>query len=614
MLETDRRAILGFAALAPFLPSVTALAATPAAAGAAAGAPPAWDLADLYPDFAAWDAARGRVLAALPRLRAYSGTLSQSAAAMAKALSGISDVGKEAERIQIYASLKGDEDLRVAANQERLAQSRDMAAALGEATAWSDPEIVAIGKDRVESFIAADPALKSRFAFSLRDTLRQGAHVLDVQGETLLAAADPVLSGPQEISQQLLHADIPWPTVILSDGRTQRLDDQGYTLTRDASVRADRKKVFDTFWATYGQYRNSLGASLLAKVKGDVFVSKARHYPSSLTMALSGDNVPEGVYRTLVAATDEGLAQLHRYFELRRRMLKLPDIHYYDIYPPLVTLDRKFTVPEMRTITLEAVKPLGPDYGALLAKSTAARWMDPLSRPGKASGAYMSGGAYDVHPYLLLNLDQNYEGPALRDLGIFDVHRRDRLDLQRGAAGRIHDRACPEPRGEAVLPRPETRGPARDLFPPDDVRRVRAQDPRSGRSGGGAVWREIHRALPRSAQALPRPRVHHRRCLRGGMGLHSALLPLLLRLPVRDLDHRGHMVRAFGAERWRRRARALPRRAARRRKRLSGRHPQARRPRHDHARTVPPARCSVRRDDRCDREAVVTVMRRASSL
>jgi oligoendopeptidase F len=410
MLETDRRGILGFAALVPFLPSVSALAAAPAASAPVAGAPPAWDLTDLYPDFGAWDAARQHVLAALPRLKAYKGTLGQSAAAMARALSDISDVNKAADRVEIYASLKGDEDLKVAANQERLAQTRDMGAALGEATAWSAPEIVAVGKDRIESFVASDPTLKSRFAFSLRNTLRQGAHVLDVQGETLLAGADPVLSGPEEISQQLLHADVPWPTVTLSDGRTQRLDDQGYTLTRDAPSRADRKKVFDTFWGAYGQYRNSLGASLLAKVKGDVFVSKARHYPSSLAMALAGDNVPETVYRTLVAATGEGLPQLHRYFELRRRMLKLPDIRYYDIYPPLVTLDRKFSLPEMRTITLEAVKPLGPEYGALLARSTAAKWMDPLPRPGKASGAYMNGGAYDVHPYLLLNLGENYEG------------------------------------------------------------------------------------------------------------------------------------------------------------------------------------------------------------
>ena len=112
----------------------------------------------------------------------------------------------------------------------------------------------------------------------------------------------------------------------------------------------------------------------------------------------------------MVAETNAGLPQLHRYFDLRRRILKLPDIGYYDIYPPLVQLDRKFTVPEMRTITLQALTPLGTDYIAQLGKATAARWMDPLPRPGKRSGAYMNGSIYDVHPYLLLNLGENYEG------------------------------------------------------------------------------------------------------------------------------------------------------------------------------------------------------------
>jgi oligoendopeptidase F len=141
-----------------------------------------------------------------------------------------------------------------------------------------------------------------------------------------------------------------------------------------------------------------------------MFQAKARKYKTALEASLSGSNIPEGVYRTLVAQANEGLPVLHRYFDLRRRMLNLPDIAYYDIYPPLVKLDRRFTLDEMRTLTLDAVKPLGPDYGAMFAKATAARWMDPRPRTGKQSGAYMNGSAYDVHPYLLLNLSDRYDG------------------------------------------------------------------------------------------------------------------------------------------------------------------------------------------------------------
>ena len=409
MLAIDRRGVLAASAALPFVKSIPALAAE-AAAAAAGTSGAAWDLTDLYPDWAAWDAARKGVLAALPRLAAYKGHLGDSAEAMTKALTDNSDVSKTASRVFVYAELAGDADLRNSANQERRGQAQDMFAAYGEATSWVAPEVLALGKDKVEGFVAQSPVLKKRFAFGLRDTLRMAAHTLDAKGEAILASASSPLEGPEDIRGQIVAADIPWPTVTLSDGRMQRLDDQGYTLTRDAPSRDDRKLVFEKFFTTYGAYNHSLGAAYAAKVKGDIFRAKARNYKTTLAFALDGPNIPESVYRTLVAETDAGLPQLYRYFALRRKLLKLPDIGYYDIYPPLVSLDRKFTIPEMRATVLQVLAPLGPDYVAELAKDTAAKWMDPLPRPGKASGAYMEGGAYDVHPYLLLNLGENYEG------------------------------------------------------------------------------------------------------------------------------------------------------------------------------------------------------------
>lgn len=410
MIETDRRRALGLAALLPMAGNLGAFLAAPAGAAPSSETGPAWDLTDLFPDTAAWQAARKSVLDALPRLAAYKGTLGTSAEAMAKALVDISAMTLKGIRVYVYASLKGDEDKRVAENQERLSQARDMFSSFQEATAWSAPEIQSLGKDKIETFIARNDTLKRRFAFGLRDTLRQGEHILDTQGETILAAASAPLAGPGTVRDQLFNSDIPWPTVELSDGRKPRLDSQGYTLARDAANRDDRKKVFDAFYGEMGAFENSLGAAMAAKLKGDVFEARMRKYPSSLAMALDGNNVPESVYRTLVSETNAGLPQLHRYFALRQRMLGLPDMHYYDIYPPLVSLNRPFSLSQMRTITLDAVKPLGPDYVRRLGEATAAKWMDPLPRPGKASGAYMSGAVYDVHPYLLLNLGENYEG------------------------------------------------------------------------------------------------------------------------------------------------------------------------------------------------------------
>ncbi|AQR75181.1 oligoendopeptidase F [Sphingomonas sp. LM7] len=406
MTELTRRDALAAGAFATLATSLPAWAQS--AAQTAGGA--AWDLTEIYPDDAAWDAARKSALAALPGIAKYKGRLSESAQVLAEALALQSDIGKTIGRVYTYVSLKGDEDVRIAAYQEKQAQAIDLYTAFGEATAWFAPEILAVGKPRIDGFIAANPALRTRFDFYLANIVRQAEHTLSPEGEALLASAGSPLQAPGEIAGQLRSSDIPWPTIKLSDGKEVRLDSQGYTLNRDAPNRADRKAVFDAFWTAHGKFQNSFGATYNAKVKGDIFNAKARKYPTSLAAALSGNNVPEAVYRTLVAETNKGLPQLHRYFELRRRMLKLPDIAYYDIYPPLVSLDRPFNLDQMRTLTLEAVKPLGTDYQARIAKATAAKWMDPWPRPGKRPGAYMNPGAYEVHPYLLLNLSEKYDG------------------------------------------------------------------------------------------------------------------------------------------------------------------------------------------------------------
>ena len=409
--DLTRRETLAASALAGLAAATPAWAQDAATASAAPADGAQWNLADLYPDDAAWDAARQRVLADLPRLLACKGTLGRGADQLAAALTLQSDLGRAAARVYAYASLKADEDVRVSANQERQGAARDLYVALGEASSWMAPELLSLGKARIDGFVAANPVLRSRFDVALADVERQAGHTLSPEGETLLASAGAPLGALREVREQLVAAAIPWPTVTLSTGQSVRLDDQGYALHRDAPDRADRKAVFDAFWTEYGRFRAPLGAAYAAHVRADIFTARARRYPTSLAAALSSHDVPEGVYRTLVAEANRGLPQLHRYFELRRRMLKLPDMAYYDIYPPLVQLGRRFTVPEMRSLTLEALKPLGPDYVDTLGKATAARWMDPLPRPGKKSGAYMNpAAAYDVHPYLLLNLGQNYEG------------------------------------------------------------------------------------------------------------------------------------------------------------------------------------------------------------
>ncbi len=364
MTELSRRQALAFSAIAVLATAMPVWAQDAATSGAA------WDLSEIYPDEAAWDAARKGALAAIPGLKQYQGRLGESADTLAAALIANSDLGKTVSRVYVYTSLKADEDVRVSAWQEKQAQATDLYTALGEATAWMAPELLTVGKAKIDGFVAQNDVLKKRFAFFLANTLRQAPHTLSAEGEGILASATNPLEGPSEIQGQLRSSDIPWPTITLSDGKQVRLDSQGYTLSRDAPNRDDRKKVFDAFFGAHQAFKNTFGATYAANVKGDIFTAKARKYPTSLAAAIAPYNIPEAVYRTLVAETNKGLPQLHRYFELRRRMLKLPDMHYYDIYPPLVSLDRKFSLDQMRTLSMESFQPLGADYVARFGKAS----------------------------------------------------------------------------------------------------------------------------------------------------------------------------------------------------------------------------------------------------
>ncbi len=381
---------------------VMALAADAPVQGGAA-----WDLGDLFPSVEAWTAERTAVAAALPSLEAWRGKLGQDAGTLRQALTAISAISRRLDRVALYASLDADADTRVSANQERRQIAQDLATSFQSATSWVRPEVLGLGEAKVRAFEAADPGL-APFRFQLQNILRLGPHTLGDQAEGVLAAAATMEDSPQQIRTQLALSDIPWREVMLSTG-TVTIDNQGFTAHRDSPVQADRKAVFDALFGEYGQFKSSLGAALTAEVQTHGFEAKNRHYGSALESALSANNVPADVYRTLIAECHAGLPALHRYFDVRRRLLGLDQLHYYDLYPPVTRIDRRFTLTEMRSLVLEAMKPLGKDYVAALAAGTAARWMDPFPRKGKAAGAY-ENDAYGVHPYLLLNLSESYDG------------------------------------------------------------------------------------------------------------------------------------------------------------------------------------------------------------
>lgn len=402
---------------APAAPSAAespAPAAQAPSPGDAAEADPAnvWDLTDLYETPEAWTAEYEKVKAAAEALSGFKGTLGQGAGRLLAALDASSAAQKEAIRLLVYAFLKADEDVRVAQNQERKQLSVALLTTISERTAWLAPEILELGSDRITAWQAEEPALAGRHAFFLDNTLRAAPHTLGTEAEGVLAAAGNVLSQPNSIYDQLADGELPYPTVKLSDGTEVRLNQAAYTRYRQAPVREDRKLVFDSFWGAWQSYKGTMGAMLTAQVMGDVFQAKARKYPNALAAALFPDNMPEEVYRTLVREANAGLPTLHRYFRLRKRLLGIEgDMGYHDIYPPMFKLDKEqhYNIAESKRITLAALEPFGEDYLKLLRQGFDGRWMHVYPQDGKASGAYMFGSAYDVHPYLLLNHNDDYD-------------------------------------------------------------------------------------------------------------------------------------------------------------------------------------------------------------
>lgn len=361
-----------------------------------------WDLTEIYPTDQAWSAEKERLEREVDGLSRYQGTLGDSAAALRTALDAISASDKELARLYVYAFLKADEDRRVAEHQERRSVAASLLSAFGEATSFVSPELLRVGSETVERYIAEDLGL-AKHAFNLRNILRQEPHTLSSEAEQIIAATGPVVQGPERIYAMLSSSDLPFPTITLSSGEEVRLNQAAYSLHRASQNRDDRKHVFDSFWKSWKGYEATLGQTLDTQVKAHVFQAKARKYDSALHAALSGPNIPVEVYRTLISTTHRHLPSLYRYFRLRERMLGVEGLAYYDIYPSLVASDRTFSLEESKELALASAAPLGDAYVDLLKQGLSGNWTHVYPQEGKASGAYMYGAVYDVHPYLLLN-------------------------------------------------------------------------------------------------------------------------------------------------------------------------------------------------------------------
>jgi len=368
-----------------------------------------WDLNDICPGDEAWMEAKRKLTADLKTISAFSGKLAESPDTLLRCLQRLDALRKECTRLSCYAGMKSDLDTRDAKYLAMDQEMGQLASDLSSLSSYIEPEILRIGEDTIRRFIEEEPRL-GLYRHIFDDILRKKAHTGTEGEERIIAEANLMADSPVSINNVFANADFPYPEITLEDGKSVRLDPAAFNLHRRSPHREDRKKVFAAYLGRMNDFRRTFGAQLAAEVRKNIFFTRARFYGSCLERALDTYNIPVAVYESLIKGTHDHLATLHRYLQLRKRLLGVEELHYYDLYTPIVKeLDLSYTYDEAVELVLASLAPLGKDYMKVARRALTSRWIDVYHNDGKRSGAYSNGAVYDAHPYMLLNFNGKYD-------------------------------------------------------------------------------------------------------------------------------------------------------------------------------------------------------------
>ncbi len=360
-----------------------------------------WDLSHLYPDDAAWEKEFTAVQQRFPGMTEFRGQLGESPSSLLAALEFEKSIDQPLERLGTYASLRVSENGSDPVFLEREARLHNLHSNIVEACSFLNPELMAIPEENFAALATAPELAPWR---TILERLRRfKPHTLDEREERLLAMGAQPLAGHEETFSQLTNVDLKFGLLTDHEGRQVELSQSSFSSFLVHPDRDLRRRAFHQFYEEFGDHKFTLASTLASSVRTDVFLAKARNYPSALDAALFRHNIPGDVYTNLVSTVRANLRPLHRYYELRRRALGLDDIHHYDTYVPLVPqMTTHLTFDEAIDRTIAAVAPLGPEYARELESGLRGRWCDRYESKGKRSGAF-SSGCYGAPPYILMN-------------------------------------------------------------------------------------------------------------------------------------------------------------------------------------------------------------------
>ena len=360
-----------------------------------------WALEDLYATDADWEKALARMQARMPELSEFEGKLAQNGQTLCAFLALLEELDTQAESLGNYAMRRGDQDTRDANYQAMNGKFISAVTELSAGLSFATPEIMAIPEESLEGFYTDCPRLE-RYRRYLTDQRRKKAHTLSAAEERLLAAAAEMAGAPDSIYSSLLNADLTYPDALDSEGKPHSLSQSTFVPLEESGDRVLRKSAYENLYHTLNGMRNTAAGLLDAQNKQQKFYATARKYSSAREAALDGTNVPLSVYDNLIEAVHRNLDKMHRYVRLRKKLLGVDQLHFYDIYTPLVQdLNKSIPYEQAKQTVYDALHPLGEDYRKILKEGFDNRWIDVYENRGKRTGAYSAGTK--VHPYVLLN-------------------------------------------------------------------------------------------------------------------------------------------------------------------------------------------------------------------
>lgn len=367
-----------------------------------------WDLDRIYPSVTEWKKDKEQLQKKLEDFKQLRGKMKDSADMFQNIITSYLGIFRSYEKLAVFASMKNDQDTTNSKYQELQSEADNLGTQVGEKVAWFQPELVHLDEETIQDYFAQNSELDIYRHF-INEMRAQRDHLLSDDQEALLAAASNIFGAPEKTFEMLSDADLKFPVVEGENGQKVELSEGTYSKLLESSNRQVRKGAFKALYQTYGAFKNTFATTLTSQVQVQNYQAKIRHYSSAKDAALSENHIPDQVYDILIDEVHKHLPLLHRYVELRGKVLELDQVHMYDLYTPIMKESKlTYTYPEAQTKALEALKIFGDDYVKHVEEAFNDRWIDVVENKGKRTGAY-SGGGYDTNPYILLNRQDGLE-------------------------------------------------------------------------------------------------------------------------------------------------------------------------------------------------------------